>query len=184
VTVPAADAIYAVKFNGTENYLTIGESAITIDVAADTLSFEAVGNGKYYVHDNKGMYLSYKGSDKWTMVASADVKDEWNISVNAEGLYTFVGKNGGIGVDGTDAGSSCYGDKNGANGYLGLVGAYVEPETLQVVVNGDKFVDDYGYGHGVVIGQMQCNVNNIDPVNSGGKDMFPILIWLDPTYEK
>ena len=114
VTAPAADAVYAVKFNGTENYLTIGESTITIDAAVDTLSFEAVGNGKYYVHDNVGKYLSYAGNNKWTMTASADVKDEWTVSVNAEGLYTLTGKNGGIGVDGTEAGATCYGDKNGA----------------------------------------------------------------------
>ena len=51
--------------------------------------------------------------------------------------------------------------------------------------DGENFVfTTYGYGHGVVIGQMQCNVNNIDPVNSGGKDMFPVLIWLDPSYNK
>ena len=116
VTVPAADAVYAVKFNGTENYLTIGESTITIDAAVDTLSFEAVGNGKYYVHDNAGKYIYYSGTGNniWSMSAAADKKDEWTISVNAEGLYTFVGKNGGIGVDGTEAGATCYGDKNGA----------------------------------------------------------------------
>ena len=115
VTVPAADAVYAVKFNGTENYLTIGESTITIDATVDALSFEAVGNGKYYVHDNAGKYIYYSGTGNniWSMSASADTKDEWTISVNAEGLYTFVGKNGGIGVDGTEAGASCYGDKKG-----------------------------------------------------------------------
>lgn len=113
VTAPAADAVYAVKFNGTDNYLTIGESNITIEAAADTLSFEAVGNGKYYIHDNEGKYLSYAGNNKWTMTASADVKDEWAVSVNAEGLYTLTGKNGGLGVDGTEAGATCYGDKNG-----------------------------------------------------------------------
>ena len=115
VTAPAADAVYAVKFNGTDNYLTIGESTITIDAAVDTLSFEAVGNGKYYVHDNAGKYIYYSGTGNniWSMSASADTKDEWTISVNAEGLYTFAGKNGGIGVDGTEAGSSCYGDKKG-----------------------------------------------------------------------
>ena len=116
VTAPAADAVYAVKFNGSENYLTIGESTITIDATVDTLSFEAVGNGKYYVHDNAGKYIYYSGTGNniWSMSASADTKDEWTISVNAEGLYTFVGKNGGIGVDGTEAGASCYGDKKGA----------------------------------------------------------------------
>ena len=96
-------------------------------------------------------------------------------------FFTAVGKAVNTGACGP---MSYYGDKNGANGRLNLVGAYVEPETLQVVVNGDKFVDDYGYGLGVVVGQMQCNVNNIDPVNSGGKDMVPVLIWLDPSYNK
>ncbi len=79
---------------------------------------------------------------------------------------------------------SYYGEKNGANGRLGLVGAYVEPETLQLVVNPDKFKDDYGYGHGVVVAEMQCNVNNIDPVNTGGQNTFPLIIWLDPSYNK
>lgn len=156
VTVPAADAIYAVKFNGTENYLTIGESAITIDVAADTLSFEAVGNGKYYVHDNKGMYLSYKGSDKWTMVASADVKDEWNISVNAEGLYTFVGKNGGIGVDGTEAGSSCYGDKNGAAVALWAI--------AEIVIEEEPVVDPNDYTSYIV----NADLSTTDAWNAEG----------------
>lgn len=114
VTAPAADAVYAVKFNGTDNYLTFSDAGVTIDAAVDTLSFEAVGNGKYYVRDNAGKYMGYEGSNKWTMAATADTKDEWTIAVNAEGLYTFVGKNGGIGVDGTEAGAKCYGDKNGS----------------------------------------------------------------------
>ncbi|MBQ5669286.1 MAG: DUF4958 family protein [Tidjanibacter sp.] len=96
-------------------------------------------------------------------------------------FFTAVGKAVNTGACGP---MSYYGDKNGENGRLGMVGAYVEPGTLQVVVNGEKFVDDYGYGHGVVIAQMQCNVNNIDPVNGGGKDLFPIIIWLDPSYNK
>lgn len=126
VTVPAADAVYALKFNGTENYLTIGESNITIEATADELSFEAVGNGKYYIHDKEGKYLSYAGTNNWTMTASADVKDEWTVSVNAEGLYTLTGKNGGIGVDGTEAGASCYGDKKGSAVALWTINEIVE----------------------------------------------------------
>lgn len=126
VTAPAADAVYTLKFNGTENYLTIGESNITIEATDDPLSFEAVGNGKYYIHDKEGKYLSYAGTNNWTMTASADVKDEWAVSVNAEGLYTLTGKNGGLGVDGTEAGSSCYGDKNGAAVALWTINEIVE----------------------------------------------------------
>ena len=113
VTPPAADAVYAVKLNGTENYLTIGESTITIDTAIDALSFEDAGNGNYYIHDSKGKYLSNDGRLYWNLTASTETKDEWTISINAEGLYTFVGKNGGIGVDNTGAGAVCYGDKKG-----------------------------------------------------------------------
>ena len=153
VTAPAADAIYTLKFNGTENYLTIGESNITIEATDDPLSFEAVGNGKYYIHDKGGKYLSYKGSDRWTMVASADVKDEWTVSVNAEGLYTLTGKNGGLGVDGTEAGASCYGDKNGAAVALWTIAEIVieeepelpdEPKTdyTDAIVNADLSTTD------------------------------------------
>ena len=156
VTAPAADAVYAVKFNGTDNYLTIGESTININTDVDSLSFEAVGNGKYYVHDNKGMYLSYKGSDKWTMVASADVKDEWNISVNAEGLYTFVGKNGGIGVDGTEAGASCYGDKNGAAVALWAI--------AEIVIEEEPVVDPNDYTSYIV----NADLSTTDAWNAEG----------------
>ena len=153
VTVPAADAVYAVKFNGTENYLTIGESNITIEATDDPLSFEAVGNGKYYIHDKEGKYLSYAGTNKWTMSASADVKDEWTVSVNAEGLYTLTGKNGGLGVDGTEAGASCYGDKNGAAVALWTIAEIVieeepelpdEPKTdyTDAIVNADLSTTD------------------------------------------
>ncbi len=138
VTAPAADAVYTLKFNGTENYLTIGESNITIEATADELSFEAVGNGKYYIHDKEGKYLSYAGTNNWTMTASADVKDEWAVSVNAEGLYTLTGKNGGLGVDGTEAGASCYGDKKGSAVALWAINEIVEepvvPEVPELIV--------------------------------------------------
>ena len=32
-----------------------------------------------------------------------------------------------------------------------------------------------------MIATMQCNVDNIDPVNKGGAEIFPLIIWLDPT---
>ena len=151
VTAPAADAVYALKFNGTENYLTIGESNITIEATADALSFEAVGNGKYYIHDKEGKYLSYAGTNNWTMSASADVKDEWAVSVNAEGLYTLTGKNGGLGVDGTEAGASCYGDKKGSAVALWAINEIVEepvvpeePKTdyTDAIVNADLSTTD------------------------------------------
>ena len=156
VTAPAADAVYALKFNGTENYLTIGESNITIEATADELSFEAVGNGKYYIHDKEGKYLSYAGNNKWTMSASADVKDEWTVSVNAEGLYTLTGKNGGLGVDGTEAGSSCYGDKNGAAVALWAI--------AEIVIEEEPVVDPNDYTSYIV----NADLSTTDAWNAEG----------------
>ena len=156
VTAPAADAVYTLKFNGTENYLTIGESNITIEATDDPLSFEAVGNGKYYIHDKEGKYLSYAGTNKWTMTASADVKDEWAVSVNAEGLYTLTGKNGGLGVDGTEAGSSCYGDKNGAAVALWAI--------AEIVIEEEPIVDPNDYTSYIV----NADLSTTDAWNAEG----------------
>lgn len=156
VTAPAADAVYTLKFNGTENYLTIGESNITIEATDDPLSFEAVGNGKYYIHDKEGKYLSYAGTNKWTMTASADVKDEWAVSVNAEGLYTLTGKNGGLGVDGTEAGSSCYGDKNGSAVALWTI--------AEIVIEEEPIVDPNDYTSYIV----NADLSTTDAWNAEG----------------
>lgn len=75
-------------------------------------------------------------------------------------------------------------DKNGENGRLGLLACYIDPQTLAMVVNPDKFLDDYGYANGIISGTMQYNFNNIDPVNIGGTECVPIIIWLDPDYNK
>ena len=77
---------------------------------------------------------------------------------------------------------SYQGDKNGERGWMGLTACYMDPETLTMVVNPDKFSDDYGYANGIISGTMQYNINNIDPVNVGGTECFPLLIWLDPDF--
>lgn len=84
---------------------------------------------------------------------------------------------------GANSPMSWYGDSNGDRGWLGLCAAYVNPGDLKLVVNPDKYVDDYGYADGVVIGTMQYNVNNNNPVTTG-TEVFPIMIWLDPSYNR
>ena len=76
---------------------------------------------------------------------------------------------------------SWYGDQNGTKGNLDKCAVYVTPETFAVTVNPGKFVFDGVPGDGVLIGTMQCNVDGIDPVNKGGSEVFPLIIWLDPT---
>lgn len=79
---------------------------------------------------------------------------------------------------------SYYGDRNGERGWLGLTACYINPDNLTMVVNPDKFSDDQGYASGMVVGTMQYNINNIDPVNTGGTEVFPLIIWLDPDYNR
>ena len=79
---------------------------------------------------------------------------------------------------------SYYGDKNGERGTLGLTACYVQPGDLKLIVNPEKFSDDYGYADGCMVGTMQYNLNNVDPVNTGGTEIFPLIIWLDPSYTK
>lgn len=76
---------------------------------------------------------------------------------------------------------SWYGDSNGTKGNTDKCAMYVTPETFAVTVNPGKFVFDGVPGDGVMIGTMQCNVDGIDPVNKGGAEIFPLIIWLDPT---
>ena len=79
---------------------------------------------------------------------------------------------------------SWYGDKNGERGTISLTACYIQPGDLKLIVNPDKFVDDYGYADGCMRGTMQYNINNVDPVNTGGTEVFPLIIWLDPSYTK
>ena len=76
---------------------------------------------------------------------------------------------------------SWYGDNNGTKGNLDKCAVYVTPETFSVTVNPGKFVFDGVAGDGVLVGTMHCNENGTDPVNTGGKEVFPLIIWLDPT---
>lgn len=79
---------------------------------------------------------------------------------------------------------SWYGDRNGERGWLAFTACYNDPSDLSLVVNPDKFSDENGYASGFVSGQMQFNINNIDPVSTGGYECYPFIIWLDPTYNK
>ena len=76
---------------------------------------------------------------------------------------------------------SWYGDSNGAKGNTDKCAMFVTPETFAVTVNPGKFVYNDVPGDGVLVGTMQCNVDGIDPVNKAGAEVFPLIIWLDPT---
>lgn len=78
---------------------------------------------------------------------------------------------------------SYYANKNYQKGLLDQTACYVLPEKLTLVVNPEKFRDEYGYADGVICGNMQYNIENNDPVQKG-TECFPILLWLDPSYNE
>lgn len=75
---------------------------------------------------------------------------------------------------------------NKDNGRLPLTGAYIDGSDLHLVVNADKFVDDYGYGDGVVDVICRFALDGKDPhsTDSGYCEANPLLIWLDPSAGK
>ena len=60
--------------------------------------------------------------------------------------------------------------------------AYVDNDNNhKVVVNSDKFKDDYGYANGVLIGQMTFETDGTDPLSSSNQ-IFPLALWFDTDF--
>ena len=76
---------------------------------------------------------------------------------------------------------SWYAGNNAIKGILGKNLHYLDQETFSVVVNPGMYMFGDVPGDGVVVGTMQCNVDGIDPVNKSGAEVFPLIVWLDPT---
>ena len=76
---------------------------------------------------------------------------------------------------------SWYAGNNATKGILGKNLHYLDQETYSVVVNPGTYVFDGVPSDGVLVGTMQCNVDGTDPVNKGGSEVFPLIVWLDPT---
>ena len=76
---------------------------------------------------------------------------------------------------------SWYAGNNAKKGILDKNLHYLDQTTFSVVVNPGKYMFGDVPGDGVVVGTMQCNINNTDPVNTGGAEVFPLIVWLDPT---
>lgn len=77
---------------------------------------------------------------------------------------------------------------NYEKGNLSITGAYIDGETLQVVVNPDRFVDDYGYADGAMGVICRFSTDGKNPqTGTSGVDSFevsPFFIWLDPNYNQ
>ena len=76
---------------------------------------------------------------------------------------------------------------NKDNGRIPYTGAYIDgANNLQLVVNPDRFVDDYGYGDGVMSCICVFALNGKSPLDAASSpiQVVPIFIWLDPSYNE
>lgn len=128
-----------------------------------------------------GFTLDYRRNANWYNLNSnlkqeTPAKGSCLVSV-WEAYFSALGKDNNTGAISP---ISWYGDSNGAKGNTDKCAMFITPETFAITVNPGKFVFDGEPGDGVMIGTMQCNVDGIDPV-SKGSEIFPLIIWLDPT---
>lgn len=136
------------------------------EVSGFTLSYRR--NVFYYNVDGPEEHIDGRaqdGTDRFMYTVWKKYFDARNVPVNT----------------GSPSPVSWYGDNNGEKGWLPFTACYNDPADLSIVVNPEKFSDDYGYGSGFISGQVQYNINNANPVNAGTQ-CYPFIIWLDPSY--
>lgn len=133
VTAPAADKQYVVSLKTSDENspfeLNIASDKISIAAEGTPVTFVAVEGG--YAVSNGTEYVAYAGGNTWSLKASTDDAYAWTIAA-VEGGYTIQGKNGFLGTnskDGSEAGSSCYGNKKANDGfYIWTIDEYVAPK--------------------------------------------------------
>ncbi len=66
---------------------------------------------------------------------------------------------------------------------LSQTGAYLDGSDLHLVVNADRFVDDYGYGDGVFTAICRFSLDGKNPQTAASADYteaVPLVIWFNP----
>ena len=145
VTAPAADEQYVVSLKTSDENspfeLNIASDKISIAAEGTPVTFVAVEGG--YAVSNGTEYVAYAGGNTWSLKASADDAYAWTIAA-VDGGYTIQGKNGFLGTNlkgGSEAGSSCYGNKKAADGfYIWTIDEYVAPEPALAAIADDATV--------------------------------------------
>ena len=130
-------------------------AGFTLDYRRNALWYNINGTGK----EGKAEAGSWLGK-LW---------DQYYASINSSANYGAVNP------------ISWYAGNNAIKGILGKNLHYLDQETYSVIVNPGTYVVDGVPSDGVLVGTMQCNVDGTDPVNKGGAEVFPLIIWLDPT---
>lgn len=90
----------------------VGNGNAKITAAGSKIAFEPTDGGYYIKADS--LYIGNAGTNGWTMSATAEPKTVYSIAYVGDGFYTFNSNLGSIGLDSSDEGAICYGDKTQA----------------------------------------------------------------------
>lgn len=73
---------------------------------------------------------------------------------------------------------------NVAKNQLPYTGGYFRPEDLSLVINPEKFVDDYGYANGVMTMITKFNSDGLNPntTTANTTQVTRLIVWFDPDY--
>jgi len=134
--LPDTEKLYSFQLKDGGNYMVI-DNGIKLAAKAKGFSFVPDNGGGYALKDGDS-YVACTGTGKdiWTMSATAEPYS-WTIAALADGYYTIAkasAPNEHIGVDNTDAGSSCYADKGVSDKALWAIAEYVAPTLYTVSI--------------------------------------------------
>ena len=71
-------------------------------------------------------------------------------------------------------------DKN----QLSYTGGYFRAEDLRLVINPEKFVDEYGYANGIMTMITKFNSDGLNPntTTANTSQVTRLIVWFDPEY--
>lgn len=138
--LPEADKKYSLQLKDGGNYMTIDGG---IKLAAEPVGFSFVAVDGGYAIANGTDYVALAGTNAWSMAVATEPY-AWTFAPLADGFYSIAkasAPNEHIGLDNTEAGSSCYADKAVSDKALWAIVEFTEPQPqndyTSYIVNAD-----------------------------------------------
>jgi hypothetical protein len=133
VTTPSSTQAYQIAIKESGKFMTVSAEGIKLGNYAQPLYFVSSNDG--YLISNGEEYVAYLDNNKWDLTAS-QTGSEFVISAT-DAAYNIKGKNGHLGVNNTNAGSTLYGDKAATEWTIN------EFSATDFIVNGAVTVESY-----------------------------------------
>lgn len=138
--LPEADKKYSLQLKDGGNYMTIDGG---IKLAAEPVGFSFVAVDGGYAIANGTDYVALAGTNAWSMAVATEPY-AWTFAPLADGFYSIAkasAPNEHIGLDNTEAGSTCYANKAVSDKALWTIAEFTEPQPqtdyTSYIVNAD-----------------------------------------------